>query len=123
MKRVGKRLEALVNAANKPLIKTNGKIYAMPATIGSWGWFEALLTVVRNQEKDDKQKDIDKEVGKLIEYYINEKLDEKGITHCCGDYMTPWLRTLSLAVEPAVRRLNLIPSQLALIVQNLRTNY
>lgn len=59
--------------------KTNGKIYAMPATIGSWGWFEALLTVVRNQEKDDKQKDIDKEVGKLIEYYINEKLDEKAL--------------------------------------------
>ena len=87
------------NAANKPLIKTNGKIYAMPATIGSWGWFEALLTVVRNQEKDDKQKDIDKEVGKLIEYYINEKLDEKGITHCCGDYIPPAEGEADLVVE------------------------
>lgn len=79
--------------------KTNGKIYAMPATIGSWGWFEALLTVVRNQEKDDKQKDIDKEVGKLIEYYINEKLDEKGITHCCGDYIPPAEGEADLVVE------------------------
>ena len=52
------------NAANKPLIKANGKIYALPATIGSWGWFEALMTVVRNQEKGDKQKDIDKEVDR-----------------------------------------------------------
>ena len=25
------------NAANKPLIKANGKIYALPVTIGSWG--------------------------------------------------------------------------------------
>lgn len=72
------------NAANKPLIKANGKIYALPATIGSWGWFEALMTIVRNQEKKDDQKDIDKEIGKLIEVFINEKLDEKGITHCCG---------------------------------------
>ena len=74
------------NAVNKPLIKVNGKIYALPATIGSWGWFEALMTVVRNQEKEDNQKDIDKEVGKLIEDYIKEKLDEKGITHCSGTY-------------------------------------
>ena len=77
------------NAANKPLIKANGKIYALPVTIGSWGWFEALMTVVRNQEKEDNQKDIDKEVGKLIEIYINEKLDEKGIKHCCGAYPPP----------------------------------
>ena len=38
------------NAANKPLIKTNGNIYALPVTIGSWGWFEVLMSVVRNQE-------------------------------------------------------------------------
>ena len=34
------------------------------------------MTVVRNQEKEDNQKDIDKEVGKLIEDYIKEKLIE-----------------------------------------------
>ena len=87
------------NAANKPLIKANGKIYALPATIGSWGWFEALMTVVRNQEKEDKKKDIDKEVGKLIEDYINEKLDEKGISHCCGDYVPPADGEADLVVE------------------------
>ena len=87
------------NAANKPLIKANGKIYALPATIGSWGWFESLMTVVRNQEKEDKQKDIDKEVGKLIEDYINEKLDEKGILHCCGDYVPPADGEADLVVE------------------------
>ena len=87
------------NAANKPLIKTNGKIYALPVTIGSWGWFEALMTVVRNQEKEDNQKDIDKEVGKLIEVYINEKLAEKGITHCCGAYPPPEKGEADLVVE------------------------
>lgn len=87
------------NAANKPLIKANGKIYALPATIGSWGWFEALMTVVRNQEKGDKQKDIDKEVGKLIEDFINEKLDEKGISHCCGAYPPPEKGEADLVVE------------------------
>ena len=87
------------NAANKPLIIANGKIYALPATIGSWGWFEALMTVVRNQEKEDRQKDIDKEVGKLIEDYINEKLDEKGISHYCGDYVPPADGEADLVVE------------------------
>lgn len=87
------------NAANKPLIKTNGKIYALPTTIGSWGWFEALMTVVRNQEKEDKQKNIDKEIGKLIEDYINEKLDEKGISHYCGDYVPPADGEADLVVE------------------------
>lgn len=87
------------NAFNKPLIKANGKIYALPATIGSWGWFEALMTVVRNQEKEDNQKDIDKEVGKLIENYIKEKLDEKGITHCSGTYPPPEKGEADLVVE------------------------
>lgn len=87
------------NASNKPLIKANGKIYALPVTIGSWGWFEALMTVVRNQEKEDNQKDIDKEVGKLIEDYIKEKLDEKGITHCSGTYPPPEKGEADLVVE------------------------
>ena len=87
------------NASNKPLIKANGKIYALPVTIGSWGWFEALMTVVRNQEKEDNQKDIDKEVGKLIENYIKEKLDEKGITHCSGTYLPPEKGEADLVVE------------------------
>jgi len=87
------------NAVNKPLIKVNGKIYALSATIGSWGWFEALMTVVRNQEKEDNQKDIDKEVGKLIEDYIKEKLDEKGITHCSGTYPPPEKGEADLVVE------------------------
>ena len=87
------------NAANKPLIKTNGKIYALPVTIGSWGWFEALMSVVRNQEKEDKQKDIDKELGKLIEDYISEKLDERGIIHCCGNYLSPEKGEADLLVE------------------------
>lgn len=87
------------NAFNKPLIKANGKIYALPVTIGSWGWFEALMTILRNQEKEDNQKDIDKEVGKLIEVYINEKLAEKGITHCCGAYPPPEKGEADLVVE------------------------
>ena len=91
--------EKRVNAANKPLIKAKGKIYALPATIGSWGWCEALMTVVRNQEKEDNQKDIDKEVGKLIEDYIKEKLDEKGITHCSGTYPPPEKGEADLVVE------------------------
>ena len=87
------------NAFNKPLFKANGKIYALPVTIGSWGWFEALMTVVRIQEKEDNQKDIDKEVGKLIENYIKEKLDEKGITHCSGTYPPPEKGEADLVVE------------------------
>ena len=87
------------NAANKPLIKTNGKIYALPITIGSWGWFEALMTVVRNQEEEEKQKDIDKEVGNLIEDYIKEKLDEKCIKHCSGDYLPPEKGEADLIIE------------------------
>ena len=57
------------------------------------------MTVIRNQEKEDNQKDIDKEVGKLIEVFINEKLAEKGITHCCGTYPPPEKGEADLVVE------------------------
>ena len=87
------------NAVNKPLIKVNGKIYALPATIGSWGWFEALMTVVRNQEKEDNQKDIDKEVGELIEVYIKEILVDKKIKHCSGTYSSSEEGEADLMVE------------------------
>lgn len=87
------------NAGNKPLIKVKDKIYALPVTIGSWGWFEALMTVVRSQEADDKHKDIDREIGNLIEEYIKEKLDEKGITYCCGNYLPPTKGEVDLVVE------------------------
>ena len=87
------------NAVNKPLIKVNGKIYALPATIGSWGWFEALMTVVRNQEKEDNQKDIDKEVGDLIEVYIKENLVDKDIKHCSGTYSSSGKGEADLVVE------------------------
>lgn len=87
------------NAANKPLIKANGKIYALPVTIGSWGWFEALMTVVRNQEKEDNKKNIDKEVGELIEVYIKEKLVDKHIKHCSGTYSSSEEGEADLIVE------------------------
>ena len=87
------------NAVNKPLIKVNGKIYALPATIGSWGWFEALMTVVRNQEKENNKKNIDKEVGELIEVYIKEKLDDKLIKHCSGTYSSSEEGEADLMVE------------------------
>lgn len=57
------------------------------------------MMVVRNQEKEDNQKDIDKEVGKLIEIFINEKLAEKGITHCSGTYLPPEEGEADLVVE------------------------
>lgn len=82
------------NAANKPLVKLNDKYFALPATIGSWGWFEALMIVVRENDKD-----IDAEVGKMIEHFINEKLDEKGITHCCGKYTPPPDSEADLVIE------------------------
>lgn len=82
------------NAANKPLIKIRDRYYLLPATIGSWGWFEALMTVIRESEKN-----IDAEVGKMIEDFINEKLDEKGITHCCGKYTPPPDSEADLVVE------------------------
>ena len=91
--------EEKVNTANKPLIKANGKIYALPATIGSWGWFEALMTVVRNQEKENNKKNIDKEVGELIEVYIKEKLVDKDIKHCSGTYSSSEEGEADLMVE------------------------
>ncbi len=87
------------NAVNKPLIKVNGKIYALPATIGSWGWFEALMTIVRNQKKEHNQKDIDREVGELIEDYIKEKLVDKHIKHCSGTYSSSEKGEADLMVE------------------------
>lgn len=59
----------------------------------------ALMTVVRNQEKEDNKKNIDKEVGELIEVYIKDKLDEKSITHSCSHYLHPVDGEADLVVE------------------------
>lgn len=52
------------------------------------------MTVARESNKN-----IDAEVGKMIEVIINEKLDEKGITHCSGKYSPPLDSEADLVVE------------------------
>lgn len=82
------------NAANKPLVRVRDKFYALPASLGSWGWFEALMTVARENNKN-----IDARVGVLIEDFINEKLDEKGNAHCRGNYTPPPDSEADLVIE------------------------
>lgn len=67
----------------KPLIKCRGGKFAIiPKTIGSWGFYEALMIALRPLCKN-----IDSTVGSIIENFIKYKLDEHNISSSWGKYM------------------------------------
>lgn len=66
----------------KPLIKCRGgRFVIIPKTIGSWGFYEALMIALRPLCKN-----IDSTVGSIIENFIKYKLDEHNISSSCGKY-------------------------------------
>lgn len=65
----------------KPLIKCRGGKFAIiPKTIGSWGFYEALMIALRPLCKN-----IDSTVGSIIENFIKYKLDEHNISSSWGN--------------------------------------
>jgi hypothetical protein len=75
-----------VNYSDSPFILIpNGDIMLYPAAIGVSGWYEKLMTLLREKYQDTKTK-IDNVVGLMLEDYVKHKLATKGMASKYGKY-------------------------------------
>lgn len=71
-----------VNFMDKPVIGLpNGDLLLYPSSIGSMGWYESMMSGLREQYKD-----IDNFVGLKLEDFVKQKLVSKDILFKCGTY-------------------------------------
>lgn len=71
-----------INYVDKPTIGlSNGDLLLYPSSIGSMGWYEVMMTMLRERDGD-----IDNFVGLILEEYVKGKLASKGISTKCGKY-------------------------------------
>lgn len=71
-----------VNWSDKPVIGLpNGDLLLYPSSIGTIGWYETMMSLLREQDKD-----IDNFVGYALEDFVKDKLLKKGIATKCGKY-------------------------------------
>ena len=92
-----------VNWSDKPAIGLpNGDMLLYPSSIGGLGWYEVLMTLLREQDvikkaeieakaiatgkKKEKYVEIDNFVGYALEDFVKDKLMAKGINTKCGKY-------------------------------------
>lgn len=65
-------------------VDSKGLITMMPKPVMSWCWVEALMAIVRSENKS-----FESEMGTIIECYLKEKMTKQGIHHVCGEYKKP----------------------------------
>lgn len=92
-----------VDWSDKPAIGLpNGDMLLYPSSIGSLGWYEVLMSLLREQDvikkaeieakamatgkKKEKYVEIDNFVGYALEDFVKNKLMAKGINTKCGKY-------------------------------------
>lgn len=72
-----------VNYNDRPfVILKNGDVILYPTTIGMWGWYEMLLSLLRAADGQ-----IDNKVGLMLEDLMHSKLHKKGIATKTGRYV------------------------------------
>ena len=72
-----------VNYNDRPfVILKNGDVILYPTTIGVWGWYEMLLSLLRAADGQ-----IDNKVGLMLEDLMHSKLHKKGIATKTGRYV------------------------------------
>ena len=72
-----------VNYNDRPfVILKNGDVILYPTTIGVWGWYEMLLSLLRAADGQ-----IDNKVGLMLEDLMHGKLHKKGIATKTGRYI------------------------------------
>ena len=72
-----------VNYNDRPfVILKNGDVILYPTTIGVWGWYEMLLSLLRTADGQ-----IDNKVGLMLEDLMHGKLHKKGIATKTGRYV------------------------------------
>lgn len=72
-----------VNYNDRPFIMLkNGDVILYPTTIGVWGWYEMLMSLLRLSESQ-----IDNKVGLMLEELMHNKLHQKGIATKTGRYV------------------------------------
>ena len=72
-----------VNYNDRPFIMLkNGDVILYPTTIGVWGWYEMLMSLLRLSDSQ-----IDNKVGLMLEELMHNKLHQKGIATKTGRYV------------------------------------
>ena len=72
-----------VNYYDRPFIMLkNGDVILYPTTIGVWGWYEMLMSLLRLADSQ-----IDNKVGLMLEDLMHSKLHQKGIATKTGRYV------------------------------------
>ena len=72
-----------VNYNDRPFIMLkNGDVILYPTTIGVWGWYEMLMSLLRPADGQ-----IDNKVGLMLEELMHNKLHQKGIATKTGRYV------------------------------------
>ena len=71
-----------VNYSDRPfMMLPNDDIIFYPTTIGVWGWYEMLMSLLRPLDNQ-----IDNKVGLMLEGLMHQKLNDKGIATKTGKY-------------------------------------
>ena len=97
-----------VNYSDAPFIlMPNGDILLYPATIGVSGWYEKMMTLLRNNYQDTKIK-IDNVIGGMLEVFVKQKLAAKGFVSKYGKYEIDGVRGECDIVIEADKRILLI---------------
>lgn len=72
-----------VNYNDRPFIMLkNGDVILYPTTIGVWGWYEMMMSLLRPSDTQ-----IDNKVGLMLEELMHNKLHQKGIATKTGRYV------------------------------------
>ena len=72
-----------VNYNDRPFVMLkNGDVILYPTTIGVWGWYEMLMSLLRLSDSQ-----IDNKVGLMLEELMHNKLHQKGIATKTGRYV------------------------------------
>lgn len=69
------------NCQDHPFLEKSNCVLILPTSIGTYGWIESLLRIVRCRYPD-----IDKKVGSFVEEYVKEQFAQKDISNICGKY-------------------------------------
>ena len=81
-----------VNYSDAPLILlSNKEALLYPSTIGVGGWYEKMMTLLREKYNRQSRSEIDSFVGMKLEEFMRKKFAEKGIKTKYGKYVSDGL--------------------------------
>lgn len=72
----------MLNGVMFPIIETETDYIFLPKPLVIWNWYEAIFNVIRS----DKNKELAKDIGHIMEDYVRNKMNTHGIISHTGKY-------------------------------------